>query len=262
MIAIVAARYASRGVTPEARAGRLALGLVPLLPLGVAFMWISAVGTQKVCLTGFIDEFAAGMLLAIALERWPTVSVRTSLFSAALLPTTLSRADDMHIVPGSIVSLALLPALVMTLVRRLKATPPSGIVGLSGYVSAFALSAACVAVFFGADRRAPRSGACLAAHTYSITVGRRSFSVADPFEARDVQAIVGAADRLAKPGESLFVGPADLRRTNYNDTYVYYLLPQHNRLVPHGDDPRRRNGSGLIFPRLMVIAFVLTLATC
>ncbi len=155
------------------------------------------------------------------------ILLAAGLFSAALLPTTLSRADDMHIVPGSIVSLALLPALVMTLVRRLKATPPSGIVGLSGYVSAFALSAACVAVFFGAGTGALRAAVVpQPLHAYSITVGRRSFSVADPFEARDVQAIVGAADRLAKPGESLFVGPADLRRTNYNDTYVYYLLPQ------------------------------------
>ena len=95
MIAIVAARYASRGVTPEARAGRLALGLVPLLPLGVAFMWISAVGTQKVCLTGFIDEFAAGMLLAIALERWPTVSVRTSR-AMLLAAVAIAIAANLH----------------------------------------------------------------------------------------------------------------------------------------------------------------------
>lgn len=27
------------------------------------------------------------------------------------------------------------------------------------------------------------------------------------------------------PGQRLFVGPADLRRTNYNDTFIYYMLP-------------------------------------
>ena len=89
MLAVVAGRYASCGATPEARAGRLALGLLPMLPLGLAFMWISAVGTQKVCLTGFIDEFSAGMLLAIALERWPTVSVRAS---RAMLVTAIAVA--------------------------------------------------------------------------------------------------------------------------------------------------------------------------
>jgi len=89
LLAVVAGRYASRGATSEARAGRLALGLVPLLPLGIAFMWISAAGTQRVCLPCYIDEFAAGMLLAVALERWPTVSVRTS---RAMLATAFAVA--------------------------------------------------------------------------------------------------------------------------------------------------------------------------
>jgi peptidoglycan/LPS O-acetylase OafA/YrhL len=78
VIAIVAARFATRAVTPEARAHRLALVLAPLLPLGLAFMWISHAGTQQVTLPGYIDEFAVGMLLAVALERWPYVSTRTS----------------------------------------------------------------------------------------------------------------------------------------------------------------------------------------
>jgi peptidoglycan/LPS O-acetylase OafA/YrhL len=96
LLAVVAGRYASRGATAEARAGRLALGLVPLLPLGLAFMWISAVGTQKVSLPGFIDEFAAGMLLAIALERWPAVSVRTSraMLAAAVAVAVVANLCD------------------------------------------------------------------------------------------------------------------------------------------------------------------------
>jgi hypothetical protein len=32
--------------------------------------------------------------------------------------------------------------------------------------------------------------------------------------------------RVAAPGDRLFVGPADLRRTNYNDTFFYHMLPQ------------------------------------
>ena len=34
---------------------------------------------------------------------------------------------------------------------------------------------------------------------------------------------------LTSPGQRLFVGPADLRRTNYNDTFLYHLMPQ---LIP------------------------------
>ena len=33
-------------------------------------------------------------------------------------------------------------------------------------------------------------------------------------------------EKLSAPGESLFIGPADLRRTNCADTFLYYMLPQ------------------------------------
>jgi hypothetical protein len=39
-------------------------------------------------------------------------------------------------------------------------------------------------------------------------------------------AVVARAGRLARTGDSLFVGPQDLRRTNYGPTYMYFLLPQ------------------------------------
>ena len=36
-------------------------------------------------------------------------------------------------------------------------------------------------------------------------------------------------DYLTRPGDRLFVGPVDLTRTNYGDTFFYFLLPD---LVP------------------------------
>lgn len=44
--------------------------------------------------------------------------------------------------------------------------------------------------------------------------------------ARDTGALLDKITSLASSGQRLFVGPADLRRTNYNDTFLYYLLPQ------------------------------------
>jgi hypothetical protein len=38
--------------------------------------------------------------------------------------------------------------------------------------------------------------------------------------------LLGRLEKLAHPGDRLFVGPADLRRTNYNDTFLYHMLPQ------------------------------------
>jgi peptidoglycan/LPS O-acetylase OafA/YrhL len=95
ILAVVTARYASHGATADARARRLAFGLAPMLPLGLAFMWITGVGTQRVSLPGYIDEFAVGMLLAVALERWPTVRVRTSrvLLGGAVLIAIAANLD-------------------------------------------------------------------------------------------------------------------------------------------------------------------------
>jgi hypothetical protein len=44
--------------------------------------------------------------------------------------------------------------------------------------------------------------------------------------AASVDQMLRKLDSLSKPGERLFVGPADLRRTNYNDTYLYHMLPK------------------------------------
>jgi hypothetical protein len=45
-------------------------------------------------------------------------------------------------------------------------------------------------------------------------------------EASDVAGVLDVVGKQATPGQRLFVGPGDLRRTNVNDTYLYHLLPQ------------------------------------
>ena len=41
--------------------------------------------------------------------------------------------------------------------------------------------------------------------------------------------VIAAAAKISKPGQRLFVGPVDLRKTPYSDAYLYYMLPD---LVP------------------------------
>ena len=83
---------------------------------------------------------------------------------------------------------------------------------------------------------------------FAVEVGGRSFPVADPAEAADAGTVARALARLARPGDSLFVGPEDLRYTNYADTYLYYLLPElrpasfYMELNPQ---TANRSGSGL-----------------
>jgi hypothetical protein len=44
-------------------------------------------------------------------------------------------------------------------------------------------------------------------------------------DAAAVEAVCDRILRLGNPGQRLFVGPYDLRRTIYTDTFFYYLLP-------------------------------------
>jgi hypothetical protein len=38
--------------------------------------------------------------------------------------------------------------------------------------------------------------------------------------------MIDRLEELSSPGQRLFVGPRDLRRTNYGDTFLYHLTPQ------------------------------------
>ena len=51
----------------------------------------------------------------------------------------------------------------------------------------------------------------------------------DSNPADELSTVVAMADALTRPGDRLFVGPVDLTRTNYGDSFFYFLLPD---LVP------------------------------
>ena len=58
----------------------------------------------------------------------------------------------------------------------------------------------------------------------TLPIGRGAAAVAD-----EIHSVVSVVDYLTRPGDRLFVGPVDLTRTNYGDTFFYFLLPD---LVP------------------------------
>ncbi|HEX6761275.1 MAG TPA: hypothetical protein VF094_00605 [Gaiellaceae bacterium] len=199
--------------------------------------------------TALLVIVGAVLLRADRRDLQARLLLAAGLLSAALLPTTLSRADGVHVVAGCVVSLALLPALVAALARRVGEHSSAGLVQLSGYAAALGVSALAVAVFFGAGMGPLQTvSSPYPLITFDVTVGSRSFPVQDQLEARQAQAVARAVARLATPGQSLFVGPVDLRRSNYNDAYLYYLLPQLKPASFYMElDPQTANraGSGL-----------------
>jgi hypothetical protein len=62
---------------------------------------------------------------------------------------------------------------------------------------------------------------------YPITRNGRTFYYGRPDVAAAAQELIGVVPEYASPGDKLFVGPTDLRKTPYSDAYLYYLLPEY-----------------------------------
>jgi hypothetical protein len=141
------------------------------------------------------------------------------LASVGSLPHVLSRPERTHVIAGTILPLTLFPLLVSDGVRR-----------LSRRVAMFAvLGIAVVALDLAAILSTGQLRPLFRpqpAPSATIRHAGRSFPLRDPVTAAHVQSVVDAAARSAPRGSRLFVGPRDLRRTNYADTYVYFLLPE------------------------------------
>jgi hypothetical protein len=155
------------------------------------------------------------------------------LFAAAAilaLGTThqaLQRMDSGHVTLCCFFSLALLPVSLAIFADRWIATPASGsrpllfvavtllvVQGLAPEVVPVVRQAV------GLGGRSRKNDVVFLEHQ------GRSFPMESAPVARDTGSLLDKITSMASPGQRLFVGPADLRRTNYNDTFIYYLLPQ------------------------------------
>ena len=174
----------------------------------------------------------AGMLVAGAF-LWRSVSRRgrgaillsLGLFSLALLPQALERADTGHVVSLACVALPGIPLLLAEAIAARGSSTLSARRWLLGGTVALALLAVLsVAHISGSlfrDQALNRQSA-----THSVTVNGRSASIRSAAAAADLNALLPRLERISSPGDSLFVGPTDLRRTNYADTFVYFLMPE------------------------------------
>jgi peptidoglycan/LPS O-acetylase OafA/YrhL len=82
-LAIAAARLAANTATPRARARCLIALLLLAFPVAYAYMWFVGAGgsyrsTYPTSLAAYLDEFAAGMVLAVIVERRHSISATAS----------------------------------------------------------------------------------------------------------------------------------------------------------------------------------------
>lgn len=160
-------------------------------------------------------------------DRW---LLAAGLFAAGLLPQAMQRPDSTHLAWVSCVGFGLLPAALAELLRwrdpgrRRWAPVVAGLVPLLlllWVLPHFTFRSYTDVAAQGLGLRDRRVG--------TMRSGNRIFYYGRADAVAAVDALLPEVRRVSKPGDRLFVGTGDLRKTPYSEAFLYYLLPE---LVP------------------------------
>ncbi len=155
------------------------------------------------------------------------VLLAAGLFGLGMLPQGIQRVDSAHFSWVSCVSLALLPVAVVELLRLRRASLPRW----TPMVTIVAIPVAIVLLFphFTGWSYADFVAQTFGRHRLAFPIERngRTFYYGRDDVAQAARDLLAEVPKVAKPGDRLFVGPTDLRKTPYSDAYLYYLLPEY-----------------------------------
>ena len=182
---------------------------------------------------------AAGV---VAVRKEPAQTRGRLLLGAALLGLglthyALQRFDFNHVLFALFLPLSLLPLSILVLLPAksgtlLGRTRPGLAILIAFIAMQVGLSQFCGLYYkwFGEGIRHPLTREAFTKRHDSdlgifIRQHGRSFSFRTEEEASTADSVLTELDKMSSPGQRLFVGPADLRRTNFGDTYIYYLMP-------------------------------------
>ncbi len=163
--------------------------------------------------------------------RRPRALFVVGLFGLGMLTQALQRADQTHLAWVSVITIATLPATIAqwyivrpahsSLWSRFRA-PASAVIAAVFFFAGIAPQFTIRTYVDGTLQTLGRN-----VIGFPIARGDRNFYVPSPSIATAAQELVATLDaEHPKPGERLFVGPADLRYTPYTDAFFYYLFPE------------------------------------
>ena len=214
------------------KAGGLRVAEWPLPMLGLS---------KQVFLWFFITPLAALFVAGVAIWRWRRTDgdrgrlrslLAAGLFAVGIIPQALQRPDTAHFAWVSCVGLALVPVAVRALTDHLSFSRARPVLVRDG-VGALAIAVVLVGIvpFVSVRTYVDLTGQSFGHNRfgYEMSRGPRRFYYGSPEAAADAQRIIDRLDAESTPGQRLFVGPVDLRKTPYSDAFLYYLFPD---LVP------------------------------
>lgn len=187
----------------------------------------------------FIWFFALPVLTLVVLGTGIVVYRRTNgsprsvvllaggLFSLGMLPQAFQRPDSTHLTWVSCVAWPLLVPTIIELIRmRAPRAHPRLRLAISGGFLAALMFVVCPFFTYRTYLLYTRVAVGNLPPAYEVHRDDRVFYMGDLPPALATQQVIDRLDELAKPGERLLVGPVDLRRTWYSDTFFYYMFPE------------------------------------
>ncbi|MEY2453812.1 MAG: hypothetical protein QOD92_3386 [Acidimicrobiaceae bacterium] len=170
-------------------------------------------------------------------------------FSIGLLPQALQRPDSTHLAWVGAVPLGLLPVAVSELLRasRPSLRKPTRLL-IAAAMPSILLLALVPHFTFGPYADLVLQTFDRHREVYVMHNDGRSFYYGRHDAADAVNAMLPVVDQIVKPGDKLFVGTGDLRKTPYSEAYLYYLLPRTRpgtRYIEMDPAVANRENSGL-----------------
>lgn len=153
--------------------------------------------------------------------------VLVTAFSLGILPQALQRPDTTHMAWVSCVPFGFFPIALVEIVRARRPTLSWG----RGVM--YGLAPMLVILYLVIPNFMIRDYADLSAQTFDVH--RKSFAIEHdgrlfyygrPDVPQVLSEILPLANKISKPGDRLFVGTGDLRKTPYSDAFLYFMLPK------------------------------------
>jgi hypothetical protein len=167
-----------------------------------------------------------------------------AVFAAGLLPQAMQRPDSTHLAWVSCVGFGLLPAALVELGPLLRRRPlVAGLVPLVLLLAVlpdFTFRSYGDAVAQGLGFRPRNVG--------TMQRGERIFYYGRQDAVAAVGELLDHVEEVSEPGDRLFVGTGDLRKTPYSEAFLYYLLPElvpGTRYIEMDPGVANSDGSGL-----------------
>ena len=195
------------------------------LPIGLADTWV--IYLLGIHVLAALTNVAAG---AIAVRRDPRdlqhrLFLGWALFGLGLTHQAIQRIDSLHVLYAAFVSIGTLPLAVLIFSKAAaSASRTKSLLAVAAVLSVIAVVLPELAIRFRNEFR--DSFDSTSDQALMVEHGGRSFPASSVETVRAANALLTDLDRISTPGQRLFIGPGDLRRTNYNDTYLYHLLPR------------------------------------